>query len=56
MKIYVSPSTEELTPGTAAFKARVAQQRPLVKERLVAVPEAVNMIQKPAQTAEKLFI
>ena len=48
MKIYVPPSTEELTPGTAAFKARVAQQRPLVQERLVAVPEAVNMIQKGA--------
>lgn len=32
MKVYVPPTSEELTVGSNAFKARVAQVRPILGE------------------------
>ena len=48
MKIYQAPSTEELTLGTAAYKARVQRVKGEVEpERLVAVSEALEMMKIP---------
>eukprot|EP00437_Effrenium_voratum_P020282 CAMPEP_0181452436 /NCGR_PEP_ID=MMETSP1110-20121109/29205_1 /TAXON_ID=174948 /ORGANISM="Symbiodinium sp., Strain CCMP421" /LENGTH=232 /DNA_ID=CAMNT_0023576717 /DNA_START=88 /DNA_END=786 /DNA_ORIENTATION=- len=52
MKVYTAPSVEELTPGSDAFKARVAKVKHQLAEslppRLVSVPEVVEMIRKGA--------
>ncbi|CAK9004725.1 unnamed protein product [Durusdinium trenchii] len=48
MKVYVPPTSEELTVGSNAFKARVAQVRPILGDRLIEVPQAVEMIKKGA--------
>eukprot|EP00438_Fugacium_kawagutii_P020847 Skav200784 [mRNA] locus=scaffold2001:675989:676192:+ [translate_table: standard] len=57
MKVYVAPSAEELTPGSAAFKARVAKVKEGLKPpRLVTVGEAVEMIKSLGCAKRELLI
>ena len=44
MKVYVPPTADELTPGSSPFRARVALLKPRLGERLVAVPQGLEMI------------
>ena len=44
MKVYEPPTAEELTPGSSPFRARVALLKQRLGERLVAVPEGLEMI------------
>ncbi|CAL1147270.1 unnamed protein product [Cladocopium goreaui] len=48
MKVYEPPTAEELTPGSSPFRARVALLKQRLGERLVAVPEGLEMIKKGA--------
>ena len=60
MKVYTAPSVEELTPGSDAFKARVAKVKHQLAEslppRLVSVPEVVEMIRKGRVGARLFYV